>query len=204
MHWPRVTHAIKVLWLLVVVAAWQLLPDAYMGPLNAWNPHALMEFVLIILAIGWLGQTSVRLIGAHYGLLLTGLMSGFASSTATIHIMGEVAKAHPALAHRAAMAAVLSNLATLFQLALLICVLAPALLPLLLQALFLGVLAMSAYAMATLRKNAASGVLPAQDWPSTGPAHWKGLVMLVITVCTVSCPRSRRFCRNNTFRRRRA
>ncbi|WP_231881548.1 hypothetical protein OOOCML_33470 (plasmid) [Cupriavidus necator H16] len=34
---------------------WPLLPDRYMGPLDAWNPHALWLVVLLVLLAGQRG-----------------------------------------------------------------------------------------------------------------------------------------------------
>lgn len=55
----------------VAVLAWQMLPDRYMGPFNAWNPHAIMEFVLTIFSISWIGRGLMRWSGPDYGVLLT-------------------------------------------------------------------------------------------------------------------------------------
>jgi uncharacterized membrane protein (DUF4010 family) len=90
-------------WGVSALAVWQWFPDRYMGPYNAWNPHAIMEFVIAIFSISLVGKLAIHWLGAHYGLLLTGLMGGFASSTATIHTMGMVAKTQPQLADRAAL-----------------------------------------------------------------------------------------------------
>lgn len=91
-----------LLWVVCAITVWQWLPDRYMGPFNAWNPHAIMEFVVTIFSIAWLGHGMMRVLGAHNGVLLAGLMGGFASSTATIHTMGALAKLRPELAERAA------------------------------------------------------------------------------------------------------
>lgn len=94
------------LYMAVALVAWQLLPDQYMGPHNAWNPHAIMEFVIAICSISLAGKFAIDVLGTNYGLLLTGLMGGFASSTATIHTMGTVATSQPHLADRAALGGV--------------------------------------------------------------------------------------------------
>lgn len=87
------------------IAAWQLLPDRYMGPYSAWNPHAIMEFVIAIFSISLFGDLAVHFLGPRYGLPLAGLVGGFASSTATIHTMGLNAKSQPHFADRAALGA---------------------------------------------------------------------------------------------------
>ena len=149
-------------WGALALAAWQLLPDRYMGPYQAWNPHAIMEFVITIFSISLAGKWAIHVLGAHYGLLLTGLMGGFASSTATIHTMGTVAKSQPQLADRAALGGVLSNIATLLQLVVLLQLLAPAMLVLFIQPLCFGMVGMCAYALwVTVRDHA----------PTTEPAE---------------------------------
>ena len=132
---------------LVALAAWQLMPDVYMGPYNAWNPHVILEFLVIVFSISIAGKLAVQLLGAHYGLLLAGLIGGFASSTATIHSMGSLAKDQPLLADRAAIGGVLSNIATLLQLLVLLELLAPkVLIPFILPLCF-GLIGMLAYSL---------------------------------------------------------
>jgi uncharacterized membrane protein (DUF4010 family) len=174
------------LWASLTVAAWQILPDRYIGPFHAWNPHAIMEFVITIFSTAWLGRGLMRYFGAHYGVLLTGLMGGFASSTATIHNMGVLAKAQPELADRAALGGVLSNLATLVQLGVLLQLLAPELLGLFIFPVSCGVAGMSAYAAWVLWRHASkppSSFASATDEPSF---DWQGLLMLTAVVCSVS------------------
>ena len=95
-----------------------LVPDRPMGPYGALNPHSIWVIVILILAISAVGYVAVRLLGARFGLPITGLASGFISSTATIASMGaRVAKAKEALAAAVA-GAVLSTIATIVQMAL--------------------------------------------------------------------------------------
>jgi len=61
-----------------------LLPDEQLGPFDALNPHAIWIIVILVMAIGALGHIAVRLLGAHFGLPIAGLASGFISSIATI------------------------------------------------------------------------------------------------------------------------
>lgn len=174
-------------WAVLALTAWQLLPDRYMGPLHAWNPHAIMEFVIIIFSISLAGKLAMHVLGAHYGLLLTGLMGGFASSTATIHTMGTVATSRPELADRAALGGVLSNVATLLQLAVLLQLLAPQLLALFIQPLCFGMAGMCTYALWVLMLakppvTTTSRVLS----DDAHPFDWRGLLTLTAVVCGVS------------------
>jgi uncharacterized membrane protein (DUF4010 family) len=172
-------------WAVMALAAWQLLPDRYMGPYQAWNPHAIMEFVITIFSISLAGKLAVHVLGAHYGLLVTGLMGGFASSTATIHTMGTVARLQPKLADRAALGGVLSNIATLLQLAVLLQLLAPALLVLFIQPLCFGLVGMCAYAawVLALAKPARHNRVTTDE---AVPFDWRSLLTLTAVVCGVS------------------
>ena len=172
-------------WAILMVGAWQLLPDRYMGPFAAWNPHAIMEFVVTIFSISIAGKLAVRWLGAHDGLLLTGLMGGFASSTATIHAMGRLAKSTPGLARRAALGGVISNSATLVQLVVLLKLLMPEVLTLLVQPLCFGMVGMLAYAAWVLTHNRDSDVTSVEMEAST-VVDWKGLFTLTTLVCSVS------------------
>ena len=172
-------------WAVLALTAWQLLPDRYMGPFQAWNPHVIMEFVITIFFISLAGKVVVHVLGAHYGLLLTGLMGGFASSTATIHTMGTVATSRPELADRAALGGVFSNIATLVQLAVLLQLLAPQLLVLFIQPLCFGTVGLCAYTLWVLAKTpvAATSRVVSND---VHLFDWRGLLTLTAVVCGVS------------------
>lgn len=172
-------------WAVLVVIAWLLFPDRYLGPYNAWNPHAIMEFLLIIILISITGRLAVHFFGAHYGLLLTGLIGGFASSTATIHNLGAVAKSQPQLADRAALGAVLSNIATLVQVAALLQVLSPPLLALFVRPLGFGLLAMLVYSMGVLMWHRSTAKAKTQVG-ELAIFDWKSTLSLTALVCGVS------------------
>lgn len=109
--------------LILAVAAlliWPAVPDRHMGLLNAWNPHTLWLVVLLVMLTGNTGHFAARWFGAHLGLPLAGLFSGFASSVATITVMAAHVRKDHRLVGGAAAAALLSNVATLVQMALLI------------------------------------------------------------------------------------
>jgi uncharacterized membrane protein (DUF4010 family) len=109
-----------------------LLPDRAIDPWQVLNLRKLWLLAVIIMAINAAGHVALRAFGARTGLLLAGLAGGFASSTATIASMGMRAKENPKLAMACAGAGVVSNVSTVVQLA----VIAGALSPPLLQALW--------------------------------------------------------------------
>ena len=95
-----------------------LVPDRPMGPYGALNPHSIWILVILVMAISGAGHIAVRTFGTRFGLPITGLASGFISSTATIGAMGaRVAKTADILAAAVA-GAVLSTIATIIQMAL--------------------------------------------------------------------------------------
>ena len=99
---------------------WPQLPDRYLGPLDALNPHTLWLLVILVLTLGACGHVATRALGARYGLPIAGLASGFVSSTATIGSMAGRAAAAPTCLKAAVAGATLSTVATFLQMALLL------------------------------------------------------------------------------------
>ena len=100
-----------------VLVVLPLTPDRYLGPLDAINPRSIWKVVVLMISISAGGYLAVRLVGARFGLPVAGLASGFVSSTATIAAMGERAAHEPALAGPAVAGAVVSNVATVVEMA---------------------------------------------------------------------------------------
>lgn len=140
---------------------------------------------MTIFCISLAGKLAVRWLGAHYGLLLTGLMGGFASSTATIHAMGGVAKSTPTLASRAALGGVLSNCATLVQLVILLKLLMPEVSALFIQPMCFGMVGVLAYSAWVIAFSSPSAVSSAQTEPAAS-VDWGSLLTLTALVCSVS------------------
>lgn len=97
-----------------------LLPDRTIDPWRSINPYRLWVLVVAVMAISSVGYIALRLFGARLGLSIAGLAGGFVSSTATIAAMADRARADPALAPAAASAGLMSNIATILQLAVVI------------------------------------------------------------------------------------
>ena len=102
------------------LVVWPVLPDRYLGPLQAINPRSIWSLVIFIMAISAAGYVAVRLLGSKHGLPLAGFASGFVSSSATIASMGTRATDDPRLVDPAVAGAVLSTVATVVQVALLV------------------------------------------------------------------------------------
>jgi uncharacterized membrane protein (DUF4010 family) len=111
----EVTDAI--LFAAAVLVVLPLTPNRYLGPYKAINPRTIWKIVILIMAISSAGHIAVRLLGARFGLPISGLASGFVSSTATIAAMGQRAAHNSGIAGPAVAGAVLSTVATIAQLA---------------------------------------------------------------------------------------
>ena len=146
-----------ILFLGMALIALPLAPDRYLGPWEAINPHALVRFVVMVMAVGAMGHMGRRLLGSQYGLSVSGLAGGFVSSTATIYAMAKLSRQDAAQLRGAAAGAVLSTVATMVQLSLVLWLLLPALFVVLLWPLGFGALAAVLYALALMasRKPAA-------------------------------------------------
>ncbi|MBL0844239.1 DUF4010 domain-containing protein [Pseudomonas mediterranea] len=105
-----------------------LAPDRYLGPYNVINLRTICFLVVMLMAVAALGHVAVRTLGTRYGYALGAIASGFASATMTVATMGHIAAKEPLNVKVLSAAAVLANLATLAQVALILGAVEPALL----------------------------------------------------------------------------
>lgn len=101
----------KLLVLAVIVLP--LLPNEAIGPWDAVNPRSVGLLVALISGISFAGYVAIRVLGAHRGLGLTGLLGGLASSTAVTLTFAGKAREQPALVDACATAILLAS-ATMF------------------------------------------------------------------------------------------
>jgi uncharacterized membrane protein (DUF4010 family) len=94
-----------------------LLPDHGPTWAPALNAHRIWSLVVAIMLVQAAGHVALRVFGSGRGLVLSGLFSGFVSSTATIAALGGRAKQEPAMIRACVAGALLSNVATVLQLA---------------------------------------------------------------------------------------
>ncbi|MEY3653442.1 MAG: hypothetical protein RL739_1612 [Pseudomonadota bacterium] len=173
-----------VLFTALILILYPLTPDVDMGPWKAINPHQLVRFVVLIMAIGALGHISSRHWGGHHGLALTGFAGGFVSSTATVYAMGKLSRDMPTQIHGAVMGAVLSSISTIIQLFLLINLILPQLVMVFSWPLLSGV--MCAIVYATAMWSRAGPPLPVQEpLISAHLFEWKATLTLVGLVVAV-------------------
>lgn len=146
-----------------------LLPDRTIDPWRSINPHRLWVLVVAVMAIGSVGYVALRIFGARLGLSIAGLAGGFVSSTATIAAMADRARADPALAPAAASAGLMSNVATIVQLAVVIGALSPAMLAWATPALIAAGVAVAAAAWLSTRSGSATTAPPMRKLASQRP-----------------------------------
>ena len=115
-----------------------VLPDYNFGPGGALNPRSLFIIVVLVMLIGAAGHIATRLVGARLGLPVSGFLSGFVSSTATIAALGRRASENPGDSKSASAGALFSSVSSLMQIGIIMLILSPAMfvagLPLLLGA----------------------------------------------------------------------
>lgn len=99
-----------------------ILPDEPVDPWNAINPQLVWRVTVLIMLVNAAGYVAQRLIGARFGLPISGLAGGFVSSSVVIAAMGERARQQPEALRPAVAGAALSSVATVVQLALVLSV----------------------------------------------------------------------------------
>ncbi|WP_439821334.1 MgtC/SapB family protein [Pseudomonas sp. HLG18] len=117
--------------LVLLVAALVILPlapDRYIGPYHAINLRTLCTLTVLLMLVGAIGHIAVRILGSRYGYAISAIASGFVSSTVTIASMGQRVARAPGQVRTFAAAAIVSNLATVIQMALIVGTVDPSLL----------------------------------------------------------------------------
>ena len=110
----------------LVVLPW--LPSLPVDPWGVLVPARLWRLVVLVMAVGMMGEVARRAVGARWGYAVAGFCSGFASSLAVVGGFGHRVRLHPALLLPAVSAALLANLASLLLLAAVLGTASPALL----------------------------------------------------------------------------
>jgi uncharacterized membrane protein (DUF4010 family) len=85
-----------------------LVPDRDLGPFQAFNPYSTWLLVVLISGIGFAGYVAMRMLGPRAGLMLTSVLGGIASSTASTFAFSRRSKAEPALGASCAFAVVVA------------------------------------------------------------------------------------------------
>lgn len=145
-----------------------LIPSGPLVWLGGIDPRPLASLVLLILAIQAAGHVALRWLGPGGGLLLSGLVSGFVSSTATVASFGSRARGHPDQMPMLAGGAALSSVATWLQALVMSAVLSPGAALAIAPIALAGALGGTVVGLLALRARAAQP--PAQRPPQQGSA----------------------------------
>jgi uncharacterized membrane protein (DUF4010 family) len=173
-----------------------VLPNLDLGPGGALNPRNLFIIAVLIMSIGAAGHIATRVVGARMGLPLSGFLSGFVSSTATIGALGRRAGDKPDDARSASAGAALSSVSSLIQIGIILFALSPAMFAAGIPILFMTVLAAALYGAAifflSLHGETKPAVLelPSQVFSVTGAIKF---MLIVASVMLISAILSERF-----------
>ena len=74
-----------------------LVPNEPMGPFDGFNPYSTWLMVVLISGIGLVGYAAMRLLGTKSGIVVTSLLGGLASSTATTLAFSRRSREDPGL-----------------------------------------------------------------------------------------------------------
>ncbi len=72
-----------------------LVPDHAMGPFDGFNPFSTWLMVVLISGVGFVGYVAMRVLGTKSGIVVTSLLGGLASSTATTLAFSRRSKEDP-------------------------------------------------------------------------------------------------------------
>ena len=106
-----------------------ILPDRTYGPYGVLNPREIWLMVVLIAGVGVASYMAMRVAGERHGTLLTGLLGGLVSSTATTALYARRSNESPAMSQVALVVVSLANLVVLMRVAVLAAVVAPGILP---------------------------------------------------------------------------
>jgi len=80
---------------LVALVVWPVLPDRSIDRLGVINPTEVWFVVVLLVGLNLIGYVATRIVGGRAGTLVSGLLGGLVSSTATT-----VSQARPQVAPR--------------------------------------------------------------------------------------------------------
>jgi len=83
-----------------------LVPNRALGPYAGFNPFSTWLMVVLISGLAFAGYVAIRMVGARAGILLTGVLGGLASSTASTLAFSRRSREEPALSEHYALAVV--------------------------------------------------------------------------------------------------
>lgn len=132
-HWSaalkREEQVSLLQFLVITFIVLPILPDRGYGPYGVLNPREIWLMVVLVAGVGVASYMAMRVAGERHGTLLTGLLGGLVSSTATTALYARRSADSPAMAQVALVVVSLANLVVLVRVVVLAAVVAPAILP---------------------------------------------------------------------------
>jgi uncharacterized membrane protein (DUF4010 family) len=160
-----------------------ILPDRTFGPYGVLNPREIWLMVVLIAGVGVASYMALRVAGERHGMLITGLLGGLVSSTATTALYARRSNESVPMAHVALVVVSLANLVVLVRVAVLALVVAPdiltRLLPVLGAALAAGVAA-ALFLLWRSERGAQLALPPARNPAEIGMALRFGALYAVV------------------------
>jgi uncharacterized membrane protein (DUF4010 family) len=146
-----------------------LLPNQGYGPYGALNPYHIWTMVVLISAVSLAGYLAFRLAGQRRGVILTGLLGGLVSSTATTLVQARAARDNRELMVLSRIVIVTASLVGFLRVTVLVAITAPSVLRHLAPVLALGLIVGVAFSVRDWRRMEE---LPALATPQlTNPAN---------------------------------
>lgn len=180
----REIHA-TLRFLVISVMILPLLPDKGYGPYEALNPRDIWKMVVFISGLSFVGYWLTKWLGAERGVILTGLVGGMASSTATTLSLARRARETHGEPAAYAAGVIAANVVMLIRIGILFAVIAPGVVAAILPALGAGT-AVGAFAMVAFWRSAkregAVGALELGNPFELKPALVFGAILAVISL----------------------
>ena len=156
-----------------------------LGALAVETTRMAAGVAVLIMSIGAAGHITTRGIGARLGLPLSGFLSGFVSSTATIAALGRRARDKPDDARSASAGAALSSVSSLIQIGIILFALSPAMFAAGMPILFMTVLAAALYGAASFFLSLSREIKPAALELPSQVFSVKGAINFMLIVASV-------------------
>lgn len=100
---------------IISVVILPVMPDRGFGPGEVLNPFHIWWAVVLVSGLSFAGYVAIRAAGPQLGTMITGLMGGLASSTATTWAFARMSGASPGLAPTLAVGAILAGAVTFLR-----------------------------------------------------------------------------------------
>jgi uncharacterized membrane protein (DUF4010 family) len=170
-----------------------ILPNEGLGPGGAINPQQLFGIVLLVMVIGAVSHVCTPVFGSRLGLPLSGFLSGFVSSTATVAAMLKKVQDRPLEAYPAAAGVTFSSVSSLAQTGIVLLFLSPSMFTVAAPILIVSSVVAFLYGIALARIGSRGGggatpdglELPSHIFSVQGALSFAAIVATVIVVSAV-------------------